>query len=377
MAKRREDYGGSVYDRQYFTDDELREAAEVREAAARGETDWTSAHDAVERTRAKYGYSGGADGSGYQKLAAPLANPGWDPDGTASAALDGAAAALRAAGTTYADPYADEIAAAKDALVSRPAFSYDYESDPAWQAYKKEYAREGRRAGEDTLGRYAAMTGGMPSTAAVTAAQQAGDYYAAKLTDKIPELYKLAYSMYADEGDALRGNLSALIALSDSDYGRWGDAYRRLADRVDTERALYRDYAADARAERDYADAAAERDMAERLAAAKLMAGFGDYSGYDAIYGTDLQGRADARRAAAWSGAPAAAAPDEPAGEAAGKGISETDFIDTQNAVIEAFDRDERTDAIRQAQSIWPYLDAQQRKELEALLRANRVSISE
>ena len=43
------------------------------------------------------------------------------------------------------------------------------------------------------------MTGGMPSTAAVNAASQAQDYYNAKMADKIPELYTLAYQMYADE----------------------------------------------------------------------------------------------------------------------------------------------------------------------------------
>ena len=44
------------------------------------------------------------------------------------------------------------------------------------------------------------MTGGMPSTAAVAASQQASDYQMSQMTDKIPELQQLAYSMYQDNG---------------------------------------------------------------------------------------------------------------------------------------------------------------------------------
>lgn len=128
----------------------------------------------------------------------------------------------------YSSPYADQIAAQWDAINNRDPFSYDLETDPAWQAYKKQYTREGRRASEDTLGQYAAMTGGMPSTAAMTAASQAADYYNAQMTDKIPELYKLAYSMYADEGNNLYNKLNALRGLESDDYGRYNDVYNRM-----------------------------------------------------------------------------------------------------------------------------------------------------
>ena len=52
-------------------------------------------------------------------------------------------------------------------------WNYDPNSDPVWQALQKQYRREGQRATEDTLGRYAAMTGGMPSSAAISARAQA------------------------------------------------------------------------------------------------------------------------------------------------------------------------------------------------------------
>ena len=140
-------------------------------------------------------------------------------------------------------------------------FSYDAASDPAYQAYKKQYAREGRRATENTLGQYAAMTGGVPSTAAVTAAQQAGDYYAAQMSDKLPELYDLAYAMYKGEGERLYKQLAALRSAGSDELDRYLAALDVQND------------------ERDYADAQ-ERLARERAAEA---AGYGDWSGLEAL----------------------------------------------------------------------------------------------
>ena len=81
----------------------------------------------------------------------------------------------------------------------KPTFSYNLETDPVYQAYQKQYLREGQRATQDTLGTAAASTGGLPSSYAMTAASQAGDYYAAQLSDKVPELYQQAYSRYLND----------------------------------------------------------------------------------------------------------------------------------------------------------------------------------
>jgi len=150
--------------------------------------------------------------------------------------LDDALAGIQGYGP-YQSQYADQIAEQLAAIQGRGPFSYDLESDPAWQAYKQQYTREGRRASEDTLGQYAAMTGGMPSTAAMAAAQQAGNYYAAQMNDKIPELYKLAYDMYLNEGDRMTQNLNTLRGLDSDDYGRWADAYNRMLSGYDALRA--------------------------------------------------------------------------------------------------------------------------------------------
>ena len=96
---------------------------------------------------------------------------------------------------------------------NRDSFSYDPEDDPLYSNYRKQYLREGQRATEDALGNYATMTGGLPSTSAVTAATQAGDYYNSQLADVLPELQQLAYEMYMDEGNTMRSDISMYQGL--------------------------------------------------------------------------------------------------------------------------------------------------------------------
>lgn len=79
------------------------------------------------------------------------------------------------------------------------SFRYDPETDPAYVAARKSYLREGQRSMEDTLARASGGTGGVPSTAAVTAAQQANDYYNAQFADMVPTLQQNAYQRYLDE----------------------------------------------------------------------------------------------------------------------------------------------------------------------------------
>ena len=161
-------------------------------------------------------------------------------------------------------------------------FSYDYQSDPRWAAYKKQYTREGQRATEDTLGRVSAQTGGMPSTAAVTAAQQAGDYYAAQMTDKLPELYELAYAMYNGEQDRLYKNLSALRDARADELGRYGDVLAQWNRDRDYDYRAAQDALSQANHERDF-DYRAQQDALDREADAR-----------DFNYRTERDARADA-----------------------------------------------------------------------------------
>ena len=115
----------------------------------------------------------------------------------------------------YQNAYATRLAAAQQRLDS-VRDGYDYASDPLYLAYAQRFAGEGRNAALDAFGDAASGVGGMPSSYAYAAAQQAKSYYDSKLADKIPELWELAY-------DARLAELNSLKGDEKTAYERWLD----------------------------------------------------------------------------------------------------------------------------------------------------------
>ena len=97
-----------------------------------------------------------------------------------------------------------------DDIVNQPSFEYDPENDPLYDVYAKNYLREGRRVTANTLAQLATMTGGRPSSYAVTAAQQAGNQYAAEMANVIPTLRQNAYTEYLKNMEEKRAIWTAL-----------------------------------------------------------------------------------------------------------------------------------------------------------------------
>lgn len=267
-------YGGSVYDQEHFSNDELRSAAEVRAAAAAGKTTWADAHDYVERIRSNYGYSGDSDGSRYIPLEM------------------GGGFSYEAA-PTYTSRYQNQIDDLTRQILNREAFSYDPEKDPTYQQYKESYTRSGERAMQDTLGQVSARTGGLASSYAGSAAQQTYDNYMGALADKIPELKQLAYSMYQDEGNTQRANLEMLVALEQGDYAKYADLLAQYNTDRSFDYGVHRDQIADKRYEDEtaynretYKD---ETEYNRAMAKAQTLAAGGDFSGYKALGYTDQE----------------------------------------------------------------------------------------
>lgn len=168
------------------------------------------AHKAAEELRKSYGgYSGGEDGSGYIPTGGTV-NTGSFTTGQQV--------------PVYENQYAAQQKQLLDELMNREQFSYDKDNDPTWSSYKKSYLREGERASADALGEAAAASGGRPSTFAMTAATQAGDYYAAKLNDMLPQLEQQAYGRYVDEGNAIYQQLQQVNAMEQSEYAKYLNA---------------------------------------------------------------------------------------------------------------------------------------------------------
>lgn len=132
----------------------------------------------------------------------------------------------------YVNPYGDQQKAALDAVLNREEFNYDPTQDVAWQQAKKMYLREADRAQQDMLGNAAMLTGGMPSTAAITAASQAGDYYRGQLNDSMGEYRDRAYQQFMDDIGLDYSQLDAINQMSDSEYQKWVDALGFDADQL-------------------------------------------------------------------------------------------------------------------------------------------------
>ena len=159
------------------------------------------------------------------------------------------------AAPTYNDTYSGRIEDLMSQIENYGKFSYDMANDPLYQQYAEQYQREGKRSMQDTLASVASGAGGMNSYA-VTAAQQASDYYNSQLNDRIPELTQLAYEMYLQDFDQKVDQLNNLRSLGETEYNRYRDQY---GDYLNERNAAYQLYLDDI--ERQVSDMGLLQDM--------------------------------------------------------------------------------------------------------------------
>lgn len=246
------------------------------------------ANQGAESIRSSYGgYTGGGNGGSFRLDTLSPRNY------TASPAPE------------YENRYDGRINDLLNQIVNRPDFSYDAEFDPLFSQYKKQYTREGQRATQDALGQAAAASGGLPSSYAVTAASQAGDYYASQLTDKIPELYQLAYQKYMNDYNMKLSDLQAVQGAEQSDYDKYLNAlgqyntdrnfeYAQLLDEVNSQTSRREEELQRALTAAEFGDnsflnrlgISTDNDpnaLARQLELAKLGAQYGDYTGLNGL----------------------------------------------------------------------------------------------
>ena len=209
------------------------------------------AHQRVEDIRSSYGnYSGGANGASFYLN--QLSPSSFEYE----------------AAPTYTNRYDDTIQDLLNEMINREDFSYDPATDPLYQNYRKQYTREGQRATADALGAAAAASGGIPSSYASTAANQASNYYAAQMTDMIPDLYQLAYNQYLNDYQMMQSDLSAVQTAEQNDYNK----FRDQLNQYNTDRNFYYGQLLD-----EIDSQTLERQ--EALQEALNQAQYGDYSG--------------------------------------------------------------------------------------------------
>lgn len=207
LAKQHPEFGMSVLDlkKQYATAQTPEQRALINAQA--------------NELRKNYGYySGGSDGSSYISTGkyAPKMDETLDKIGSFKPFEYGSA-------PSYENRFQQKQQELLDAALNRDPFSWSKETDPQYSSYKKTYLREGERATADALAKASAASGGRPSSFAVNAATQAGDYYATKLSDVIPTLYQQAYERYLKDYQMKLSDLNAVNQQEQLDYAKYLD----------------------------------------------------------------------------------------------------------------------------------------------------------
>ena len=214
------------------------------------------AHAGAESVRSSFGdYSGGEDGSKFNAINRSPASFNFDKKAP-----------------EYKSSYTDQINGLMGEIMNPKPFDYNVAKDPLYSSYKKTYTREGQRATEDVLGDAAAMTGGIPSSYAVSAAAQAGNQYAAALADKVPELYDMAYQKYLTEYNQKLDRLQELEGRENFEYSQYLDEVKQYESDRDFNYSQWLD---------DIESKANERS--EALKNAYAAAEFGDFSQLESL----------------------------------------------------------------------------------------------
>lgn len=183
-----------------------------------------AANKRAEGLRAMSGYSMGNDGKTYSLVDSPssfVSDYTKEKGDTYDAVKNYGDFSYNEPAPQWNDTYADKRAELLDAIANPGKFSYEYESDPVYKSFAKQYRREGDRAVQNAVAQTAANTGGMASSYSSTAAAQAGNYYGAALADKIPELYDAAYNRWLAELQAKQNALAAYQGETDSAFSRY------------------------------------------------------------------------------------------------------------------------------------------------------------
>lgn len=186
----------------------------------------TAANQAAEALRRQYGsYLGGSDGSKYYGLGGPGSYQSSYQDRISEILdeMDNYRDFDYGPAPTYNNRYQETLDELLGQVQNYGPFTWSKEEDPAYSAYAKQYRREGQRATADAMAQAAALTGGQVSTAAATAASQAGDYYAGQLADVIPQLYENAYQRYLSDYSLLADQLGQVRQAEQLDYAKYLD----------------------------------------------------------------------------------------------------------------------------------------------------------
>lgn len=306
----RDKFGGSSYDKQYFTNAELENSDYYRKLASSGAISWDEAHRYVEGIRNKYGYSGGSKGDQYTPYTGMWdRGSGWGlgggpyasspsyytqsgdrvssymnqmgfPAGSGEFGLGSSLFGGYGQPPEYTPRYEDDI----ELLIQQlKGSSYgSFKEGNEYQTLEDQYSALGQNAMQDVLGQLASRTGGYASSYATAAAGQAYNDYMTTLEDA-------ARAMYQDQLNQQLQNLGILTDAENTNYNQ----YLNELNQWNTDRNFaYNQYLDDRNflygMNRDSIEDQRYQDNL-LLEKAENLAAYGDFSGYRDLGYTDDQ----------------------------------------------------------------------------------------
>lgn len=262
---------------------------EYFDARAKGDaTGMAAANNAANQARNYFGYAAENAQEDINKFAA--GSGGGVGGGGGSTGGSGGAGALfpqfsYQGAPQYVSQWDSIIKDLAGQILNREPFEYNYLEDPNYIALKDMYTREGDRAMQDTMGEAAARTGGLASSYAVSAANQANNYFMSQLGDRIPELQQIAYDAYMAGIEGKRNDLAMILGLENMDYGKFSDSLSQWNADRNFNYGAWRDQVSDQRYEDDLQKYENELQYEKDLSMAEMMAGVGDFSGFASLWG--------------------------------------------------------------------------------------------
>lgn len=311
----------SKYDKEHLSKSQQDEIQRVTDAAQSGSMTWSEAHNIAESIRSNAGYSGGGDGSGYNKSSGSSGGSRYTSGSSNGVSWDGgtdyskllgnamnagntdvnwlqsllnsrtAKATANSGLNKYADDdfaknaqaYIDSLTALQSPQYQGSAYDQttkdlyddlmrmnyaDWTNSDQYQALADRYGVQGRMSMQDVLGQISGRTGGLASSYATTAAQQ-------QYNDYMAQLEEVARQMYSGDRSDLMENAQLSQSLADLDYNRYLDSLNQFNTDRNYKYQVDRDKISDSRYDQQYADstAASTKTDAQNRINAYLAAG--------------------------------------------------------------------------------------------------------
>lgn len=120
----------------------------------------------------------------------------------------------------YQSKYQSQIDSLMQQMNNRK-IGYNYQNDPTYQQYKRQYETSARRAGENAQANAAAVSGGYGSSWATTAGEDAYANAMSGLDDVANSLYGQALDSFVDEQNDMYTQLQNLMTAESQDQQRY------------------------------------------------------------------------------------------------------------------------------------------------------------